>query len=344
MEQLHLLLASGGGSKASTTITPFCLARDLASTSSPSPAAVAAPAPPPEATSGSEQSIHGSGTGLQSSEAMIKAKIMSHPLYPSLLRAFVDCKKVGAPPEVVGRLSSLAVVTDVPQYSGDRWLPAQQPAADPELDQFMETYCYMLTRYGQELARPIQEAEEFFRGIEEQIDSLALDEDVSYDYEDEAAGGLPEKSAAFGENEVTTTTRRHLMNKYSGYLNSLWTEISNKKKNSTGHLPRDARHKLLQWWHLHYRWPYPSELEKAALAESTGLDAKQINNWFINQRKRHWKPTPPAMEYRSLQPAGAASYGGASAGASTSGGGSAVVRGMEGQHFTGGGAYPRGGP
>lgn len=28
-----------------------------------------------------------------------------------------------------------------------------------------------------------------------------------------------------------------------------------------------------------------------ALAESTGLDQKQINNWFINQRKRHWKPS-----------------------------------------------------
>lgn len=27
-----------------------------------------------------------------------------------------------------------------------------------------------------------------------------------------------------------------------------------------------------------------------ALAEATGLDQKQINNWFINQRKRHWKP------------------------------------------------------
>jgi hypothetical protein len=23
----------------------------------------------------------------------------------------------------------------------------------------------------------------------------------------------------------------------------------------------------------------------------TGLDPKQINNWFINQRKRHWKPS-----------------------------------------------------
>lgn len=33
------------------------------------------------------------------------------------------------------------------------------------------------------------------------------------------------------------------------------------------------------------------EGDKIALAESTGLDQKQINNWFINQRKRHWKPS-----------------------------------------------------
>lgn len=33
------------------------------------------------------------------------------------------------------------------------------------------------------------------------------------------------------------------------------------------------------------------EADKVALAEWTGLDQKQINNWFINQRKRHWKPS-----------------------------------------------------
>lgn len=33
------------------------------------------------------------------------------------------------------------------------------------------------------------------------------------------------------------------------------------------------------------------EIEKEALAKSTGLESKQINNWFINQRKRHWKPS-----------------------------------------------------
>ena len=33
------------------------------------------------------------------------------------------------------------------------------------------------------------------------------------------------------------------------------------------------------------------EVDKVSLAEMTGLDQKQINNWFINQRKRHWKPS-----------------------------------------------------
>jgi len=33
------------------------------------------------------------------------------------------------------------------------------------------------------------------------------------------------------------------------------------------------------------------EEEKLKLSEVTGLDQKQINNWFINQRKRHWKPS-----------------------------------------------------
>jgi len=79
------------------------------------------------------------------------------------------------------------------------------------------------------------------------------------------------------------------------------------------------------------------EMEKAALAESTGLDAKQINNWFINQRKRHWKPAPPAMvlatDYR-LRP-----YGGGGGASSSSG--SAALR-MEGQYFAGGSSYPRG--
>ena len=42
------------------------------------------------------------------------------------------------------------------------------------------------------------------------------------------------------------------------------------------------------------------EEEKAKLAEKTGLDQKQINNWFINQRKRHWKPSDD-MRYALME-------------------------------------------
>ncbi|KAG2288341.1 hypothetical protein Bca52824_047945 [Brassica carinata] len=78
-----------------------------------------------------------------------------------------------------------------------------------------------------------------------------------------------------------------LLRKYSGYLGSLKQEFMKKKKK--GKLPKEARQQLLDWWSRHYKWPYPPEQQKLALAESTGLDQKQINNWFINQRKRHWK-------------------------------------------------------
>lgn len=327
------LPALTGGSKAATT-TPFYLALDhrAAATSSSPPAE--APTLPPSAAAVSDPSRQ---SNSDRGSEIIKAKIMSHPLYPALLRAFIDCRKVGAPLEIVGRLSALA--DDVETNSDGR--QEEQPA-DPELDQFMEIYCHMLVRYRQELTRPIQEADEFFKSMEAQIDSFSLD-DNGYEEgggssdEDEQEtvdlGGLPvpETGSPSGEGKEL---KNHLLNKYSGYLSSLWRELSRKKKK--GKLPRDARQKLLHWWQLHYRWPYPSELEKAALAESTGLDAKQINNWFINQRKRHWKPAPPTMalgtpDYRMGQHGGGASSSSASAG----------LR-VQGQYFTGGSSYPRG--
>ncbi|KAL6007067.1 Homeobox protein knotted-1-like [Asimina triloba] len=113
---------------------------------------------------------------------------------------------------------------------------------------------------------------------------------------DEPAGSSEEEFSG-GEIEVQEAQPRgedrelkdKLLRKYSGYLSSLKQEFSKKKKK--GKLPKEARQTLLDWWNVHYKWPYPTEADKIALAESTGLDQKQINNWFINQRKRHWKPS-----------------------------------------------------
>jgi hypothetical protein len=68
--------------------------------------------------------------------------------------------------------------------------------------------------------------------------------------------GLPAETSSGEDKEL----KNRLLNKYSGYLSSLWRELSSKKKKK-GKLPWDAREKLLHWWQLHYRWPYPSVRE-----------------------------------------------------------------------------------
>ncbi|XP_010943406.1 homeotic protein knotted-1 [Elaeis guineensis] len=247
-----------------------------------------------EAGSSQHQS-HKPGEMSQSDIEAIKAKIISHPQYSSLLEAYMDCQKVGAPPEVVARLSATA--RELEARSSCR----REASTDPELDQFMEAYCDMLVKYREELARPLQEATDFLQKVESQFNALTNGASARFLSSDEKCEGVgsseEDQDASGGESELPEIDPRaedkelkqHLLKKYSGYLSSLRQELSKKKKK--GKLPKDARQKLLNWWELHYKWPYPSETEKVALAESTGLDPKQINNWFINQRKRHWKPS-----------------------------------------------------
>ncbi|KAK9097088.1 hypothetical protein Sjap_022585 [Stephania japonica] len=230
----------------------------------------------------------------------IKAKIIAHPQYPNLLDAYMDCQKVGAPPEVVNRLTAVRRELEMRNKSPVTSRSSSSDGqTDPELDQFMEAYCDMLVKYREELARPLQEAMGFMRRIESQLRTLTdgpirilsdeKSEGVGSSEDDQNNSGgemeLPEIDPRAEDREL----KNHLLKKYSGYLSSLKQELSKKKKK--GKLPKEARQKLLNWWELHYKWPYPSETEKVALAESTGLDQKQINNWFINQRKRHWKPS-----------------------------------------------------
>ena len=73
--------------------------------------------------------------------------------------------------------------------------------------------------------------------------------------------------------------KNRLLNKYSGYLSSLWKELSRKKKK--GKLPRDARQKLLHWWQLHYRWLYPS-VRNRIIHTSVDLDHTGQPNEIIS--------------------------------------------------------------
>lgn len=44
------------------------------------------------------------------------------------------------------------------------------------------------------------------------------------------------------------------------------------------------------WLFQHLSHPYPSEEQKKQLAQDTGLTILQVNNWFINARRRIVQP------------------------------------------------------
>ncbi|ETW10501.1 hypothetical protein H310_00791 [Aphanomyces invadans] len=51
--------------------------------------------------------------------------------------------------------------------------------------------------------------------------------------------------------------------------------------------------KILKDWMLsseHIKHPYPTDDDKKKLLELTGINMKQLTNWFTNARKRIWKP------------------------------------------------------
>lgn len=50
--------------------------------------------------------------------------------------------------------------------------------------------------------------------------------------------------------------------------------------------PKHISKMLKSWLRDNIESPYPSESEKQTLSEATGLDHTQINNWFINARRR----------------------------------------------------------
>ncbi|URE35204.1 hypothetical protein MUK42_17404 [Musa troglodytarum] len=94
----------------------------------------------------------------QGDDHAIKAKIISHPQCSSLVSAYIECQKVGAPPEVAARLSAVAQEFQMRQRAS---LICWDAAPDPELDQFMEACHDMLAKYEEELSRPLQEAMAF---------------------------------------------------------------------------------------------------------------------------------------------------------------------------------------
>lgn len=73
--------------------------------------------------------------------------------------------------------------------------------------------------------------------------------------DEEFSGGDVEALESQAKTEDRELKER-LLRMYGSHINSLKMEFSKKKKK--GKLPKEARQTLLEWWNVHYKWPYPT--------------------------------------------------------------------------------------
>lgn len=251
--------------------------------------------------------------------AMLKAEIVSHPLYENLLRAHVQCLSVGLPADHVraleAQLANKHSVAIKYLMLGKEQCAAHVNGQDmnmlrgcrKEIDEFMENYLQLLIslkKHMEELIIPptikamdaLCELERAFcelTGTSPKEISSAINlepelEDINFVLEmDDADSGV--ESQCDIDRSLLEHVRMELKHKlkesYRDNLAAIRDEIIRKRQ--AGKLPGDVTI-LKKWWNAHSKWPYPTEEEKKRMVQETGLEMRQINNWFINHRKRNW--------------------------------------------------------
>ncbi|XP_047332646.1 homeobox protein knotted-1-like LET12 [Impatiens glandulifera] len=267
----------------------------------------------------------GTGTGEESNlwqTAKCKSDILEHPLYEQLLSAHVQCLRIATPVDQLPRIDAQLAQSQqvVAKYSvlGQ----GSQPLDDKDLNQFMTHYVLLLSSFKEQLQQHVRvhamEAVMACWDLEQSLQSLTgvapgegtgatMSDDEDDDELEDNEANLFDGSLDGPDNMgfgplVPTETERSLMERvrqelkhelkqgYKDKIVDIREEILRKRR--AGKLPGDTTSLLKAWWQSHSKWPYPTEEDKARLVQETGLQLKQINNWFINQRKRNWHSNP----------------------------------------------------
>ena len=268
-----------------------------------------------------ESEVGGGDQGVVNwQNARCKAEILAHPLYEQLLSAHVSCLRIATPVDQLPRIDAQLAQSQhvVAKYSALGHGNQGMVGDEKELDQFMTHYVLLLCSFKEQLQQHVRvhamEAVMACWEIEQSLQSLTgvspgegtgatmsdddddqLDSDTnlfdgSLDGPESMGFGLPTESERSLMERVRQELKHELKQGYKEKIVDIREEILRKRR--AGKLPGDTTSVLKSWWQTHAKWPYPTEEDKARLVQETGLQLKQINNWFINQRKRNWHSNP----------------------------------------------------
>ncbi|XP_057330553.1 homeobox protein PKNOX2-like isoform X1 [Microplitis mediator] len=187
------------------------------------------------------------------------------PLSPSTVHGSTPLSQIGAHP--------CASVNDI--YLGQDILP--DPLTDPLAHPLIDKDVYLNDRmYVEEVGYwgllPMQDRENGYGDIKHSNHKKYFDitvpgspSSVPSDDEDEGCGSTPSNhTGGSGSNR--------------------------KGRQKRGVLPKQATSIMRAWLFQHLVHPYPTEDEKRQIASQTNLTLLQVNNWFINARRRILQP------------------------------------------------------
>ncbi|PUZ43103.1 hypothetical protein GQ55_9G635400 [Panicum hallii var. hallii] len=247
---------------------------------------------------------------------LLKGEIAVHPLCEQLVTAHVGCLRVATPIDHLPLIDAqLAQSSGLLHSYAAHHRPFLSPHDKHDLDSFLAQYLMLLCSFREQLQQHVRvhavEAVMACREIEQSLQDLTgatLEEGTGATMsEDEDEPPMLEGALDMGSDGhdmmgfgplLPTDSERSLMERvrqelkielkqgFKSRIEDVREEILRKRR--AGKLPGDTTSILKQWWQQHSKWPYPTEDDKAKLVEETGLQLKQINNWFINQRKRNW--------------------------------------------------------
>ncbi|RWW12660.1 hypothetical protein GW17_00023664 [Ensete ventricosum] len=233
-----------------------------------------------------------SSSAAAAEQQLLKAEMAVHPLWEQLLGAHVGCLRVATPIDHLPLIDAQLAQSHhlVRSYAAGR-RPLLSPHEKQELDSFLAQYLMVLCSFREQLQQHVRvhavEAVIACREIEQSLQDLTGTTTKTR---------IPFCLPPFDGDHVHV-----FMQGFRSRIEDVREEIIRKRR--AGKLPGDTTSILKQWWQQNSKWPYPTvtfllpccswfphfqEDDKAKLVEETGLQLKQINNWFINQRKRNW--------------------------------------------------------
>ncbi|OQR66799.1 homeobox protein PKNOX1-like [Tropilaelaps mercedesae] len=251
-----------------------------------------------------EQSVEDENELGPEETEMVKRALLRHPLFPLLALLFEKCelatRTCGAEPsanELKRELEAFAESTTC--WSG----------GESAIDQLMIDALQVLRIHLGEL-RKVDElrnnfCQRYIACLRDKMHSSKLLKDAHFDSEDvdsdecdllssgsggensqEGGGSLPETATV----PAATKKASRAPSRSAPSSNAAGPAAGVVGSSSRGVLPKQATELMRAWLFAHIVHPYPSEEEKKLIAEQTNLSLLQVNNWFINARRRILQP------------------------------------------------------